>query len=184
MSIPTHSAISLAIAIGIGLLIGAEHSAAISKARPCSWPWRRGPCSSRRVDDAEPASRGRPFRGHNNPPRGKGSPAPHPKEPYALIFLAATLVILPLAPNRELGPFGAFNPRKIWELVVLVMGLVRRVISPCAPWDLGWGWLWPDLPVGSSPPAQPSDLWVIVQNAIPSSGVLPLQARFLQRLQL
>ncbi len=39
----------------------------------------------------------------------------------ALVFLAATLVILPLAPNRALGPFGAFNPRKIWELVVLVM---------------------------------------------------------------
>lgn len=41
----------------------------------------------------------------------------------ALVFLAATLVILPLAPNRALGPFGAFNPRKIWELVVLVMAV-------------------------------------------------------------
>ena len=41
----------------------------------------------------------------------------------ALIFLAATLVILPLVPNRALGPFGAFNPRKIWELVVLVMAV-------------------------------------------------------------
>lgn len=41
----------------------------------------------------------------------------------ALLFLAATLVILPLAPNRELGPFHAFNPRKIWELVVLVMAI-------------------------------------------------------------
>ena len=41
----------------------------------------------------------------------------------ALVFLAATLVILPLVPNRELGPFGAFNPRKIWELVVLVMSV-------------------------------------------------------------
>ena len=41
----------------------------------------------------------------------------------ALVFLAATLVILPLAPNRELGPFGAFNPRKIWELVVMVMAV-------------------------------------------------------------
>jgi len=41
----------------------------------------------------------------------------------ALVFLAATLVILPLAPNRDMGPFGAFNPRKIWELVVLVMGV-------------------------------------------------------------
>jgi uncharacterized membrane protein (DUF4010 family) len=41
----------------------------------------------------------------------------------ALIFLAAALVILPLAPNRELGPFGAFNPRKLVELVVLVMAM-------------------------------------------------------------
>jgi uncharacterized membrane protein (DUF4010 family) len=41
----------------------------------------------------------------------------------ALIFLAATLVILPLVPNKELGPFETFNPRKIWELVVLVMGI-------------------------------------------------------------
>jgi len=41
----------------------------------------------------------------------------------ALVFLAASLVLLPLAPNRELGPFHAFNPRKIWELVVLVMAV-------------------------------------------------------------
>lgn len=40
-----------------------------------------------------------------------------------LIFLAATVVILPLAPNRDLGPFGAFNPYKIWLLVVLVMSI-------------------------------------------------------------
>jgi len=39
----------------------------------------------------------------------------------APVFLAATLVILPLTPDRALGPFGAFNPRRIWELVVLVM---------------------------------------------------------------
>lgn len=41
----------------------------------------------------------------------------------ALVFLAAALVILPLTPNREIGPFSAFNLRKIWELVVLVMGI-------------------------------------------------------------
>ena len=41
----------------------------------------------------------------------------------ALVFLAATLVILPIVPNRALGPFHAFNPRKIWELVVLVMAV-------------------------------------------------------------
>ena len=41
----------------------------------------------------------------------------------ALVFLAATLVILPLAPNRDLGPLGVLNIRKIWELVVLVMAV-------------------------------------------------------------
>lgn len=41
----------------------------------------------------------------------------------ALVFLATALVVLPLAPNKEMGPFGAFNPRRISELVVLVMGI-------------------------------------------------------------
>ena len=41
----------------------------------------------------------------------------------ALIFLAATLVILPIVPNHAMGPFDTFNPRKIWELVILVMGV-------------------------------------------------------------
>ena len=41
----------------------------------------------------------------------------------ALVFLAATLVILPIVPNRALGPLDAFNPHKIWELVVLVMAV-------------------------------------------------------------
>ena len=41
----------------------------------------------------------------------------------ALIFLAITGVILPLAPNRDFGPYGAFNPFNIWLMVVLVTGL-------------------------------------------------------------
>ena len=41
----------------------------------------------------------------------------------ALIFLATALVILPLAPNHAIDPFGAFNPRRILELVVLVMAM-------------------------------------------------------------
>ena len=41
----------------------------------------------------------------------------------ALVFLATALVILPLAPDHEIGPFGAFNPRKILGLVVLVMAM-------------------------------------------------------------
>lgn len=41
----------------------------------------------------------------------------------ALIFAGATLVILPLLPDRAMGPFGAFNPAKIWIVVILVMAI-------------------------------------------------------------
>nr|WP_300302837.1 DUF4010 domain-containing protein [Ferrovibrio sp.] len=40
-----------------------------------------------------------------------------------LIFAGATLVILPLLPDRAMGPFEAFNPAKIWILVILVMAI-------------------------------------------------------------
>jgi uncharacterized membrane protein (DUF4010 family) len=41
----------------------------------------------------------------------------------ALIFAAATLVILPLVPNRQMGPYLALNPHAIWIVIVLVMGI-------------------------------------------------------------
>ncbi|HEU4707841.1 MAG TPA: DUF4010 domain-containing protein [Methylophilaceae bacterium] len=41
----------------------------------------------------------------------------------ALLFSAAVLILLPLAPNRFFGPFDAINPREIVTLVVLVMGV-------------------------------------------------------------
>ena len=34
----------------------------------------------------------------------------------ALIFAGATLVVLPLVPNRPMGPFGAINPHSVWIL--------------------------------------------------------------------
>ena len=40
-----------------------------------------------------------------------------------LMLLAAALVILPILPDRELGPFGAINLATLWKLVVLVMGI-------------------------------------------------------------
>jgi uncharacterized membrane protein (DUF4010 family) len=40
-----------------------------------------------------------------------------------LILLASALVVLPLLPDRTLGPFQVFNPRKLWLLVVLVMAI-------------------------------------------------------------
>lgn len=41
----------------------------------------------------------------------------------ALMFAGATLVILPLLPDRAMGPFEAFNPAKIWIVVILVMAI-------------------------------------------------------------
>lgn len=41
----------------------------------------------------------------------------------ALQFLAVTGVVLPLVPDESFGPFGAFNPRSVWLMVVIVSGL-------------------------------------------------------------
>jgi len=41
----------------------------------------------------------------------------------ALIFAAAALVVLPLVPNRFVGPFNGINPRTIWKIVVLIMSI-------------------------------------------------------------
>jgi uncharacterized membrane protein (DUF4010 family) len=41
----------------------------------------------------------------------------------ALIFAAATLIVLPLLPDRAMGPFDALNPHAIWIIVILVMAI-------------------------------------------------------------
>ena len=41
----------------------------------------------------------------------------------ALQFAAITGVILPLVPDRALGPFGAFNPYSTWLMVVFISGV-------------------------------------------------------------
>ena len=38
-----------------------------------------------------------------------------------LILAAATLIVLPLVPNKFIGPFDAINPRNLWLIVILVM---------------------------------------------------------------
>jgi uncharacterized membrane protein (DUF4010 family) len=40
-----------------------------------------------------------------------------------LILLASALVVMPMLPNRTIGPFDVFNPSKLWLLVVLVMAI-------------------------------------------------------------
>jgi uncharacterized membrane protein (DUF4010 family) len=40
-----------------------------------------------------------------------------------LLLAAAALVVLPLLPNEPIDPMGAFNPRVIWTLAVVVMSI-------------------------------------------------------------
>lgn len=53
-----------------------------------------------------------------------------------LVLGAAALVILPLVPDRPMGPWEAINPRTIWMIVVLVMTIgalghiAVRVVGP------------------------------------------------------
>ena len=41
----------------------------------------------------------------------------------AMKFAAVSGVVLPLVPNEQLGPYGAFNPYTVWLMVVLVSGV-------------------------------------------------------------
>jgi uncharacterized membrane protein (DUF4010 family) len=41
----------------------------------------------------------------------------------ALIFAAATLIVLPLLPDQQMGPFADLNPHAIWIIVILVMAI-------------------------------------------------------------
>lgn len=41
----------------------------------------------------------------------------------ALLFLAATLVVLPLLPQTPVGPFGVFVPSRVWEVALAVMAI-------------------------------------------------------------
>jgi uncharacterized membrane protein (DUF4010 family) len=40
-----------------------------------------------------------------------------------LIFAAAAVVVLPLTPNRAMGPYGLINPFTTWRLVVIMMAI-------------------------------------------------------------
>ena len=41
----------------------------------------------------------------------------------AIKFFIVALVILPLLPHQQLGPYGVLNPAKVWLLVVLLTGI-------------------------------------------------------------
>jgi uncharacterized membrane protein (DUF4010 family) len=43
---------------------------------------------------------------------------------YATVKLAViTIIVLPLLPNKSIGPFNIFNPRMIWLMVIFVSGI-------------------------------------------------------------
>lgn len=41
----------------------------------------------------------------------------------AIKFLVMAFVVLPLLPNRSVGPYGVLNPERIWQLVVALTGI-------------------------------------------------------------
>lgn len=54
----------------------------------------------------------------------------------ALVFAAATLILLPLLPDRAMGPFDTLNPHTIWLVVIVVMAVgaaghaAVRIVGP------------------------------------------------------
>ena len=56
----------------------------------------------------------------------------------ALTFAAATLVVLPVIPDRFFGPFNALNPHTLWLIVIMMMAIsgagyiAVRVLGPAA----------------------------------------------------
>jgi uncharacterized membrane protein (DUF4010 family) len=40
----------------------------------------------------------------------------------ALLILAASAIAMPLLPDRALDPYGAFNPRELWKLTIVIAG--------------------------------------------------------------
>jgi uncharacterized membrane protein (DUF4010 family) len=49
-----------------------------------------------------------------------------------LQFGILALVILPILPDRNFGPYDALNPRNIWLMVVLISGVSLAGYAPCA----------------------------------------------------
>ena len=46
-----------------------------------------------------------------------------PKLRSALILLAMSVVVLPLVPNEDIGPFGGVNPREIWIIAIVLAAI-------------------------------------------------------------
>lgn len=40
-----------------------------------------------------------------------------------MTFVGISLIILPILPDQDFGPYGVFNPREIWLMVTLIVGI-------------------------------------------------------------
>ena len=89
--------LNLAVALGVGLLIGAER-----ERRKGEGP-SRSPAGIRTFTIT--------------------SLLTEDEVKDALIFAGATLVVLPLLPDQPMGPYDALNPHAIWIVVILVMAI-------------------------------------------------------------
>ena len=52
-----------------------------------------------------------------------GAPARRRRPAAIMQFVLISLVILPVLPNQTYGPYAVLNPREIWMMVVLIVGL-------------------------------------------------------------
>lgn len=77
-----------------------------------------------------------------------------PKDINSILqFAVLSLVILPVLPNLDYGPYNAFNPRQIWWMVVLISGLalsgylaLRIIGARTAQRCLASSVVWPQAP--------------------------------------
>jgi hypothetical protein len=62
-----------------------------------------------------------------------------------LLISGATLIILPMLPDRPMGPFRALNPHAIWLVVIMILGINAVGQLATRLWARDWAcrcWGW------------------------------------------
>jgi hypothetical protein len=82
----------------------------------------------------------------------------------ALILAAAVLVVLPLIPDRYVGPFGAINPRMIWKIVLLMISISASGYIAVRLLGVRFAFPSPDWRQASYRAQRPSPRWGLVRG--------------------
>ena len=101
----------------------------------------------------------------------------------ALIFAAATLVVLPLMPDRYLGPYGAINPRIIWRIVILMMSISAGGYIAVRPMGPRFGLPIAGLASGFVSSTRPSQPWEFAPYTNQRWRAPPLREPYCSRLR-